>query len=63
MEIKNLEEEYNALSSDKDRESEYFQSLQNQVEKLKVKEYGDFFFKCSQLLGILTMSSSFDKMA
>ncbi|KAH7519754.1 hypothetical protein FEM48_Zijuj08G0070700 [Ziziphus jujuba var. spinosa] len=35
MEIENLEKEYNALLSDKARETDYFQSLQSQFEKLK----------------------------
>lgn len=38
MDIKTLEEEYDALLSDKAGESEYLQSLQEQVEKLKVNE-------------------------
>lgn len=36
MDINALEEEYNAISADKAAEAEYFQSLQDQVEKLKV---------------------------
>ncbi|KAF2297253.1 hypothetical protein GH714_020033 [Hevea brasiliensis] len=36
MDVKTLEEEYKALLSDKAGELEYLQSLQGQVEKLKV---------------------------
>lgn len=35
MDIRSLEEEYNALLSGKTGETEYLQSLQEQVEKLK----------------------------
>lgn len=38
LDIKTLEEEYNALLTDKAGETEYLQSLQDQVEKLKVKK-------------------------
>lgn len=37
METKTLEEEHEALLSDKGGETEYMQSLQHQIEKLKVK--------------------------
>ncbi|XP_062073182.1 uncharacterized protein LOC133777537 isoform X3 [Humulus lupulus] len=39
MDIKTLEEEYNALLSDEAGETEYLQSLQERVEKLKVNDY------------------------
>lgn len=43
MEMKNMEEEYNALLSDKAGETEYLLSLQGQIEKLKVYVFTSFF--------------------
>ena len=39
MDIKTLEEEHNALLLDKDGETEYLQSLLDQIESLKVLFY------------------------
>ena len=42
MDMKNMEEEYNALLSDKAGEAEYLHSLQGQIEKLKVYAFTRF---------------------
>lgn len=39
MDIESLQEEHEALLSDKSGETEYLLSLQNQIEKLKVIVY------------------------
>jgi hypothetical protein len=44
MDIKTLEEEHNALLSDKAGETEYLQSLLDQIEKLKVNRVISFCF-------------------
>lgn len=61
MDINTLEEEYNAISSDKAEEADYFQSLKDQVEKLKVHEVLSLFSSVHScyLLGILTITRSF----
>jgi hypothetical protein len=44
MDMKTLEEERNALLSDKAGETEYLQSLLDQIEKLKVDRVISFCF-------------------
>lgn len=49
MDIKTLEEEHNALLSDKAGETEYLQSLLDQIEKLKVNRVVSFCFYFTEI--------------
>lgn len=57
MDVKTLEDEYNALLSDKAGETEYLNSLQDQIEKMKVNYFSGFFVRCLMIYSVKTTSS------